>query len=49
MEKKWNAPELQELNVKETAVGLFGPYKDGGLFGTGILEDGWCNPGQGDS
>lgn len=35
--KKWNAAEIEELNIEETAYGIFGWYKDGGRVGDGIL------------
>lgn len=36
--KKWNAPEVTELNINETAHNWTGIYKDGGYIGDGEVS-----------
>lgn len=36
--KKWNAAELVELNIEETAHDWFGNSRDGGRVGDGIIS-----------
>ena len=36
--KKWNAPEVNELNINETAHNWTGIYKDGGYVGDGVVS-----------
>ena len=38
MKKQWVTPELTELNINETAYGIFGWYEDGGTWGDGIIS-----------
>ena len=35
--KKWNAPEVTELNINETAHNVFGTQYDQGYIGDGHL------------
>ena len=47
--KNWNAAEIVELNINETAQNIFGTQYDGGYIGdghVGILE--FPNEGEGD-
>ncbi len=36
--KKWNMPELVELDLKGTEYNWFGCYHDGGYIGDGIVS-----------
>lgn len=36
--KKWNAAEIEELNIEQTAHNFFGRYSDGGYVGDGIIS-----------
>jgi len=36
--KKWAEASIEELNISQTAYGLFGNAADGGRFGDGILS-----------
>lgn len=36
--KTWNKPEVEELDVQETAHNFFGRYNDGGYIGDGIIS-----------
>lgn len=46
--KKWNAPEITELNISETAHNWFGIYRDGGYIGDGEISGhlSWTDPSQ---
>lgn len=49
--KNWNAAEIVELNITETAQNLFGTQYDNGYIGDGhlgILEFPSNNKGEGD-
>lgn len=36
--KTWNKPEIEELNVQETAHNWTGFYSDGGYIGDGVIS-----------
>lgn len=36
--KTWNKPEIEELNVQETAHNWIGIYSDGGYVGDGVIS-----------
>lgn len=36
--KKWNEAAIEELNIEQTAYGVFGWYKDGGRIGDGQVS-----------
>ncbi|MDD5900421.1 MAG: hypothetical protein PUC73_05935 [Lachnospiraceae bacterium] len=36
--KKWNAAEIEELNIEQTAHNWTGIYHDGGYIGDGVIS-----------
>lgn len=36
--KKWNAAEIEELNIEQTAHNWTGIYSDGGYIGDGVIS-----------
>jgi len=36
--KKWNAAEIEELNIEQTAHNWLGNTEDGGYIGDGIIS-----------
>ena len=46
--KKWNTPEVNELNINETAHNWTGIYKDGGYIGDGEVSGhlSWDKPAE---
>lgn len=36
--KKWNAAEIEELNIEQTAHNWLGKYSDGGYIGDGVIS-----------
>ena len=38
MKKMWQAPEISELDISETAHNWTGIYRDGGYIGDGVIS-----------
>ena len=49
--KKWNAAEIEELNIEQTAHNWTGIYHDGGYIGDGVISGhlSWDKPAEGPS
>ena len=49
MKKMWQAPEISELDINETAHNWTGIYHDGGYIGDGVISGhlSWDKPTEG--